>query len=88
MAYIDLAVREGFEPSIRGYRIHAFQACSFNHSDTSPGTCQPITAGKARNPTQSRPTSQSLFQRGPLGRRHGIGAKIAHRKNGILPARA
>ncbi len=32
-----MAEREGFEPSIRGYRIHTFQACSFNHSDTSPG---------------------------------------------------
>ena len=31
-----LAEREGFEPSIRGYRIHAFQACAFNHSATSP----------------------------------------------------
>ncbi len=31
----DLAVREGFEPSIR-CRIHTFQACSFSHSDTSP----------------------------------------------------
>ena len=30
-----LAVREGFEPSIR-YRIHAFQACAFDHSATSP----------------------------------------------------
>ncbi len=30
-----VAVREGFEPSIR-YRIHTFQACSFGHSDTSP----------------------------------------------------
>jgi hypothetical protein len=30
-----MAVREGFEPSIR-CRIHAFQACSFDHSDTSP----------------------------------------------------
>ena len=33
--YINVAVREGFEPSIR-FRIHTFQACSFNHSDTSP----------------------------------------------------
>ena len=32
----NLAVREGFEPSIRYERIHAFQACSFNRSDTSP----------------------------------------------------
>ncbi len=31
----NLAVREGFEPSIR-CRIHTFQACSFSHSDTSP----------------------------------------------------
>ena len=30
-----MAEREGFEPSIR-CRIHTFQACSFNHSDTSP----------------------------------------------------
>lgn len=28
--------REGFEPSIRYERIHAFQACSFNRSDISP----------------------------------------------------
>ena len=34
----ELAEREGFEPSIRYYRIHTFQACSFNHSDTSPDT--------------------------------------------------
>ena len=32
----NLAEREGFEPSIRGYRIHTFQACAFNHSATSP----------------------------------------------------
>ena len=31
-----MAEREGFEPSIRGYRIHTFQACAFNHSATSP----------------------------------------------------
>ncbi len=34
-----MAEREGFEPSIRDYRIHTFQACSFNHSDTSPNSC-------------------------------------------------
>ena len=32
---LKMAVREGFEPSIR-CRIHTFQACSFSHSDTSP----------------------------------------------------
>ena len=31
----NLAEREGFEPSIR-CRIHAFQACAFNHSAISP----------------------------------------------------
>ena len=30
-----MAVREGFEPSVR-FRTHTFQACSFDHSDTSP----------------------------------------------------
>ena len=34
--FLWMAEREGFEPSIRDYRIHTFQACSFNHSDTSP----------------------------------------------------
>jgi len=29
------AERKGFEPSIPFRGIHAFQACSFNHSDTS-----------------------------------------------------
>ena len=32
---LNLAEKEGFEPSIR-CRIHTFQACSFSHSDTSP----------------------------------------------------
>ncbi len=31
----NMAVREGFEPSIP-CDIHTFQACSFGHSDTSP----------------------------------------------------
>ena len=30
-----MAERKGFEPSIRYSRIHAFQACDFNHSSTS-----------------------------------------------------
>ena len=35
-AFVCMAEREGFEPSVRGYRTHAFQACSFDRSDTSP----------------------------------------------------
>jgi hypothetical protein len=34
MGYV--AEQEGFEPSIRGYRIHTFQACAFDHSATAP----------------------------------------------------
>ena len=30
-----LAERKGFEPSIRFWRIHTFQACAFDHSATS-----------------------------------------------------
>ncbi len=31
----NLAERRGFEPPVR-FRTHAFQACTFDHSDTSP----------------------------------------------------
>src|SRR5690606_24685327 len=34
----SLADRGGFEPPIRYSRIHAFQACAFNHSATCPTT--------------------------------------------------
>ncbi len=34
-----MAVRTGFEPVIGYSPIHAFQACSFSHSDTSPLEC-------------------------------------------------
>ena len=44
---IDVAVREGFEPSIR-FRIHTFQACSFGHSDTSPGKLFVVPARRLR----------------------------------------
>ena len=36
MAYTMFAERAGFEPAIRFRRIHAFQACLFNHSSISP----------------------------------------------------
>jgi hypothetical protein len=34
--FMYCAERKGFEPPIHFRRIHAFQACSLNHSDTSP----------------------------------------------------
>src|SRR5208282_1716188 len=33
---IKLAEREGFEPSIPFWSMHAFQACAFSHSAISP----------------------------------------------------
>ena len=33
---IYFAERTGFEPANRFCRLHAFQACLFNHSSTSP----------------------------------------------------
>ena len=44
----DFAERKGFEPSIR-CRIHTFQACSFNHSDTSLNILMnPVFNGRAK----------------------------------------
>ncbi len=34
------AEKAGFEPAIRFRRIHAFQACLFNHSSISPKRAQ------------------------------------------------
>ena len=48
-----LAEREGFEPSMR-FRIHTFQACSFDRSDTSPGLR--LLAGRRSGPASSRHT--------------------------------
>ena len=31
-----MAVPEGFEPSVRYKRTHAFQACALSHSATAP----------------------------------------------------
>ena len=42
-----MAEREGFEPSMR-CRIHTFQACSFDRSDTSPGFARPLRVAAVR----------------------------------------
>ena len=49
-----MAETVGFEPTIRGYRIHTFQACAFDHSATSPlvplGRSEPLALnGSNRN---------------------------------------
>ena len=40
VSFLCFAEREGFEPSIRFWRTHAFQACLFNHSSISPWECK------------------------------------------------
>ena len=34
--FLFLAERAGFEPAKHFWRLHAFQACLFNHSSISP----------------------------------------------------
>ncbi len=34
--FSNFAERLGFEPRVHFWRTHTFQACSFDHSDTSP----------------------------------------------------
>lgn len=45
-AFHHLAVTEGFEPSV-ACTTHAFQACSFGRSDTSPGNNLSILSDRA-----------------------------------------
>jgi hypothetical protein len=40
VSFLCFAEREGFEPSIRFWRTHAFQACLFSHSSISPWECK------------------------------------------------
>ena len=47
MGNCELAERQGFEPWRRGYRLHTFQACAFDHSATSPSFLMNLTAYKA-----------------------------------------
>ena len=51
-----MAEQEGFEPSIRGCRIHTFQACAFDHSATAPR----LPWGKARLLAMNRAVRKAL----------------------------
>ena len=44
-----MAEREGFEPSVRFWRTHTFQACSFDRSDTSPEEYRTARAWEPRD---------------------------------------
>jgi hypothetical protein len=52
--FFGLAEREGFEPSIRFCRIHDFQSCSFDRSDTSPENCVGTVAMQTCEPCERR----------------------------------
>src|SRR5690625_235125 len=62
-----MAEREGFEPSMQETHIHAFQACSLNHSDTSPRAALKGFGGKGKSTSRCRPGSTSCRRR-PGGR--------------------
>ena len=57
---IEVAEREGFEPSIPFWSMHAFQACAFNHSAISPTL---IRLPPVRSETDRLPYFTSPWQR-------------------------
>ncbi len=54
-----LAVTEGFEPSVRGYRTQHFECCTFGRSDTSPD--QNTLPGKWPTTKTSGPSGQNVL---------------------------
>ena len=54
-----MAEREGFEPSIRFWRILTFQASAFDHSATAPHALEsgPVEARQGRGKLAARPSS-------------------------------
>src|SRR6185312_2761290 len=70
-----LADKRGFEPLIRYERIHAFQACAFNHSATCPArralsartkvryfSRSPASCNPARGAAVTAPTMRSTYR--------------------------
>lgn len=45
---MEMAVAEGFEPSVGGYPTHAFEACSLGRSDTPPARSLRAVRGAAQ----------------------------------------
>src|SRR5258706_9983490 len=77
-----MAEREGFEPSVRLWRTHTFQACSLNRSDTSPMfACRlapvPVFHGVAHR-LRLTPACTPLCKRSP-GRRHFLSVFVNFR---------
>ena len=68
----EVAEREGFEPSIRGYRIHDFQSCAFNRSAISPESMRcPQASRREGYPSRPVPAIVASGYRGILGGHKG-----------------
>ena len=59
---LNLAEREGFEPSVRYSRTHTFQACSFDRSDTSPGRFRSALAWRCEDEARKRKPGANVAQ--------------------------
>ena len=68
----ELAEREGFEPSIPFWSMHAFQACAFNHSAISPAGSETLAM---------REVGRNLFQQS--GRIGSISVESLPDKSGV-----
>src|SRR5208282_3213237 len=71
-----MAEREGFEPSIPFWSMHAFQACAFNHSATSPPEtklwpCIPLDAIFFNHPGKSVQSALNFCRINPAFRTSG-----------------
>lgn len=72
-----MAEREGFEPSIRFWRILTFQASAFDHSATAPHKPDRIGLGPPREPGAHKDTwkPSALAAWGGF-RKHGLRGTI------------
>src|SRR4051812_35540386 len=71
LAFVSLAERGGFEPPIGYEPIHAFQACDFNHSSTSPALPSPL--GEAANYSKDSREYQHYLPAQPIQQtQHGF----------------
>ncbi len=73
----DVAVREGFEPSMP-FDIHTFQACSFGHSDTSPDSLSSALLGHYEPQRRSVfvAAANSAVEPGPKGRKRAYSSLV------------
>ena len=69
-----MAEREGFEPSIRFWRILTFQASAFDHSATAPHALE----GQRPSGTLCLPQGAAAWQGGVMAGNHAASEYITH----------